>query len=123
MAPSKKKAASIDAYISDQPKEVQARLRKIRQVIRQTAPGCVETISYGIPTMDLNGRHLVHFAAFKNHIGFFPTESGVAAFKGELADHRTSRGTIQLPQDRPIPLDLVRRIVKFRVDEVMGKGR
>ncbi len=117
MAMSRREFKTVDEYIASFPKNVQSILQELRQVIRDLAPNAEETISYGIPTFDLNGRHLVHFAAFKNHVSFFPTSSGIAAFKKELSVYKTSRGTVQFPLDKPIPFDLVKRIVKFRVKE------
>ncbi len=108
--------ATIDDYIADFPKDVQARLNKIRQVIGKAAPKASETISYRMPTFKLNG-NLVHFAAFKEHIGFYPTPSAISAFEKELAPYHTSKGAIQFPYDKPIPYELIENIVKFRVKE------
>ena len=117
------KFTSIDDYIRSQPKEVRPTLNKLRRTIHQAAPGAEEAISYQIPTFKLNG-NLVHFAAFGDHISFFPTSSGVAAFKKELASFSTSKGTIRFPMDRPIPFDLIGKIVGFRVKENTGmKGK
>jgi len=122
----KKPAGNIDEYIAQFPGDVQEKLREIRQAIREEAPEAEETISYGIPAFRQNGI-LVYFAAFRDHLSFFPTSSGVAAFRGELAGYHTSRGTIRFPLGTPTPLDLVRKIVRFRVREdrekVAGKGR
>lgn len=107
---------TIDEYISSFPEDVQALLEKMRSAIKESAPEAEETISYRIPTFRLNG-NLVHFAAFKNHIGFYPTSSGIGAFKKELSMYKVSRGTVQFPKDKPIPFDLVRKIVRFRVKE------
>ena len=111
---------TIDDYISGFPGEVQVLLTKIRQTVRKAAPGAVEAIVYRIPTFRLNG-NLVHFAAFKKHIGFFPTPSGIENFRKELAPYATSKGAIQFPLDRPIPYALIGRIVKFRVKENLAK--
>jgi uncharacterized protein YdhG (YjbR/CyaY superfamily) len=109
---------TIDEYIARFPKNVRGILEELRRVIKETAPAVEETISYGIPTLDLNGRHLVHFAAYKHHIGFYPGgASGIEAFKKELSPYKTSKGTVQFPLDKPIPFDLVKKIVKFRVKE------
>ena len=110
------KAETIDEYISMYPDNIQAILKKLRQIVREAAPKAEETISYQIPTFKLNG-NLVHFAAFKDHISFFPTSSGRIAFKKELSKYKGGRGTIQFPLDKPIPYALVKRIVKFRVKE------
>jgi uncharacterized protein YdhG (YjbR/CyaY superfamily) len=114
---------TIDEYIEAAPKEAQKSLEKLRQTIKKTAPGAEETISYRMPAFRLNGKILVYFAAFKNHIGFFPTASGVAAFKKELLDYKISKGTIQLPLTETIPWDLVKRIVKFKVEENLKKKK
>ncbi len=111
-------ASQIDEYISKFPKEVQLILERIRKVIRESAPNAEETIRYRIPTFDMEGKHLVHFAAFANHIGFFPTSSPMEAFKKELSEYKTSKGTVQFPLDKPIPFELIKRIVKFRVKEI-----
>ncbi len=112
---------SIDEYISRFPKDIQLILVKFRQVIKKSAPKAIETISYGIPTFDINGKHLVFFAAFKKHIGFFPTPSVIDNFKDELSEYKTSKGTIQFPLDKPIPFDLIKKIVKYRVEENESK--
>jgi uncharacterized protein YdhG (YjbR/CyaY superfamily) len=115
-------AKSIDEYIAEFPREVQAVLEEVRAVIRGAAPEAEETISYAIPTFDLNGRHLVHFAGYKKHIGFYPVPGGVdEAFKEEMEPYKRGRGTLQFPLGRPMPLDLVRRIVEFRVQEEADK--
>ena len=120
MSSSNKSFKTIDEYISTFPRKVQVVLEELRQAIRKSAPEAEETISYGIPTFDLNGFHLVHFAAYKNHIGFYPTSSGITAFKKELSLFKTSKGTVQFPLNEPIPFDLVKRIVRFRVKENMS---
>lgn len=114
------KSSTIDEYVSTFPPEQQRALEEMRALIAAMAPDAVETISYSMPTFDLNGRHLVHFAGYNKHTGFYPTASGVEAFLEELAGYKISRGAIQFPLDQPLPLDLIRRIVQFRVDEVEG---
>jgi uncharacterized protein YdhG (YjbR/CyaY superfamily) len=111
-------AKSIDAYIAEFPAEVQKVLQEMRSLIAAAAPGATETISYAIPTFDLNGGHLVHFAAFKHHVGFYPTSSGITAFEEELKPYKSAKGSVQFPLGRPLPKDLIRRIVQFRVREV-----
>ncbi|HVP89812.1 MAG TPA: DUF1801 domain-containing protein [Terriglobales bacterium] len=111
---------TIDEYIASFPADIRRTLRGLRATIRAAAPGAGEKISYGIPTFTLNG-NLVHFAAFEKHISFFPTSSGVRAFRRELAAHDLSKGTIRFPLGRPLPLGLVRRIVRFRVAESTAK--
>jgi len=115
----KSEASTIDEYIARFPDDVQLILEKMRQTIGEVAPDAEEAISYKIPTFKLNG-NLVHFAAFKDHIGFFPTSSGREVFS-ELSKYKGGRGTVQFPLDEPIPYDLVRKIVKFRVKENQGK--
>jgi uncharacterized protein YdhG (YjbR/CyaY superfamily) len=118
----KKVYSTIDEYIATFPKDIQVILEAVREAIRESASGFEERISYGIPTFDLNGKHLVYFAAYKNHIGFYPTSSGVKAFKKELSKYEISKGTIRFPIGSPIPLDLIKRIVKFRVKENIDKS-
>jgi uncharacterized protein YdhG (YjbR/CyaY superfamily) len=115
-----KQIQTIDEYIEQFPGEIQDILQKLRQVIRESAPEAKEAISYRIPTFKLNG-NLVHFAAFKDHISFFPTSSGIAAFKRELSAFKTSKGTVRFPLGTPIPYDLVKKIVKLRVRENLAK--
>lgn len=114
-------APSIDAYIAEFPPEVQRSLEQMRQLVREMAPEATETIAYAIPTFDLNGKHLVHFAAFKNHVGLYPTPSGMVAFADELATYKSGKGSAQFPLGEPLPMDLIRRIVEFRIAEVTGK--
>lgn len=109
-------AASVDEYIQRFRPEVQAILRKVRKAIRERAPSAVERISYQMPAYSLNGI-LVYFAAFQEHVGFYPTSSGVAAFESELTGYVHGKGSIQFPLDEPMPLDLIRRMVDFRVAE------
>lgn len=113
--------ANIDTYIATFPHEVQAILEKLRQTIRKAAPAATEKISYQMPTFYLNG-NLVHFAAYKDHIGFYPAPSGIVAFEAELSEYKTSKGAIQFPIDKPLPLALVKKIVAFRVDENLAKA-
>jgi uncharacterized protein YdhG (YjbR/CyaY superfamily) len=108
--------ATIDEYIKQFPIEIQEKLQKVRATIHSVAPEATETINYQIPTFKYNG-NLVHFAAFKKHIGFFPTSSGVAAFEDELRDYVHSKGSIQFPFNKPIPFSLIKRITKYRVKE------
>lgn len=110
------KALSIDAYILNAPSEIQEKLVTLRKVIKESAPDAVEKISWQMPTFALHG-NLVHFAAHKNHIGFYPGSSGVEAFKKELTEYKWSKGAIQFPNDKPLPYDLIGKIVKFRVSE------
>jgi uncharacterized protein YdhG (YjbR/CyaY superfamily) len=118
----KAKFDNIDEYIALFPAEIQVLLQKIREAIKKSAPEAEEVISYGMPTFKQNG-NLVHFAAFKDHIGFFPTPSGVVAFKKELEPYSTSKGTIRFPMDKPIPFALIKKIVEFRVRENLSKKK
>lgn len=112
----KKSYNTIDEYISAFPEEVQTLLLKIRNVIKEIAPEAEEKISYQMPAFFQNGV-LVYFGAFKDHIGFFPTGNGIEAFLDELSEYKTSKGTIQFPYGKPIPYDLIKRIVLYRVKE------
>jgi uncharacterized protein YdhG (YjbR/CyaY superfamily) len=115
------KDITIDDYISRFPEGVQNLLQKLRTVIKKAAPDAYETINYGIPTFKLGG-NLVHFAAFKNHIGFYPTPSAIEVFKNELAPYDVSKGTVKFPLGKPIPFELVEEIVKYRVNEIIHKN-
>jgi uncharacterized protein YdhG (YjbR/CyaY superfamily) len=108
--------ASIDDYISTFTPEVQEKLETLRKVINESAPEAEEKISYQMPTFALHG-NLVHFAAYKNHIGFYPAASGIEAFKHELSEYKGAKGSIQFPIDKPIPYQLISRIVKYRIAE------
>ena len=112
---------NIDEYITGFPADIQAILQKIRRTIHEAAPEAVETISYQMPTFKLKG-NLVHFAAWKTHIGFYPTPSGITHFAAELAPYEKSKGTVHFPLDRPIPYDLIRKIVLVRVKENLEKA-
>lgn len=116
----KETAKTIDEYISAHPDEIRVILEKMRQTIRKAAPEAVETISYQMPAFKLNGKSLVYFAAFKNHIGFYPTPSGMQAFEKELSCYKKGKGSVQFPLDKPIPYDLVEKIVAFRAKENMS---
>jgi uncharacterized protein YdhG (YjbR/CyaY superfamily) len=110
----RKAASDINEYIARYPDNVQKILQKIRMTIRKAAPGAEEAIKYQIPTFTLNG-NLIHFAAYKNHIGFYPAPRGAQAFKSELSRYEGGKGTVRFPLDEPIPVALISRIVKFRV--------
>jgi uncharacterized protein YdhG (YjbR/CyaY superfamily) len=114
---------SIDEYIAAFPADVQKILEEVRAVIKAAAPKAEEKISYQIPTFTLNGGNLVHFGAFKNHIGFYPTSSGTQAFQKELSVYKGAKGSVQFPLDKPMPLKLIRKIVKFRVAESSKKDK
>jgi uncharacterized protein YdhG (YjbR/CyaY superfamily) len=122
MPPDRSVPGTIDEYISGFPPDVQELLHNVRKTIHEAAPDAEEAISYQIPTFKLNG-NLVHFAGFKSHIGFYPTPSGTKMFQDELAPYKLGKGSIRFPLDQPIPYDLIRRIVKFRVSENSQKGK
>lgn len=113
---------NIDEYISNFPAEIQILLEQVRATIKKAAPEAKEAIKYGMPTFVLNG-NLVHFAAFKNHIGFYPVPTGIEAFKKELSVYKGGKGSVKFPLDKPMPLDLIIKIVKFRVKENLEKAR
>ena len=112
---------SIDEYIATFPEEIQKILEELRATIKAAAPNAEEIISYQIPTFALKG-NLVHFAAWKKHIGFYPTSSGTQAFKNELSLYENSKGSVKFPIDKPLPLDLISKIVRFRVAENLKKA-
>lgn len=111
---------TIDEYINTFPEDVRQILSELRKAIKEAAPQAEETINYQMPTFTLNG-NLVHFAAFKNHIGFYPTPTGIEAFKKELAPYKGAKGSVQFPIDQPLPLPLIRKIVAYRVKENLEK--
>lgn len=110
----------IDLYIANFPAKIQTLLEEMRTTIHKAAPEATEAFSYQMPTFKLNG-NLVHFAAFKKHIGFYPVPSGLEAFKEELSAYKGGKGSVQFPLDQPLPLALVTKIVKFRVAENLAK--
>jgi uncharacterized protein YdhG (YjbR/CyaY superfamily) len=114
------KLNNVDDYIASFPVETQELLTQIRNTIKKMVPQAEETISYSMPTFKLNG-NLVYYAAFKNHIGFYALPQGNEAFKKELQEYKTGKGSIQFPIDKPLPLDLIKRIVEFRVKENLEK--
>ncbi|PSL07279.1 iron chaperone [Cecembia rubra] len=107
---------TIDDYINAFPSETKRILQKIRETVREAAPEATESINYGIPTFKMHG-NLVHFAAYKKHIGFYPAPSGIEAFKKEVESFKTGKGTLQFPLDKPIPYNLISDIVQFRLEE------
>jgi uncharacterized protein YdhG (YjbR/CyaY superfamily) len=121
METNRKVQENIDEYIAGFPKDTQVILEKIRKTIHEAAPGVEESISYQMPAFKLNG-HLVYFGAFKKHIGFYPIPSGIEKFKTELSIYEQGKGSVQFPLDKPIPYDLIDRIVKYRVEENMKKS-
>ena len=113
---------TIDEYIAGFPRDVQAVLQKVRAAIKKAAPDADETIKYQIPTFTLNG-NLVHFGGYKTHIGFYPTPNAIAKFQKELSRYEGAKGTVRFPLDKPIPYDLITRIVKFRVQESQATAK
>ncbi len=112
---------SIDAYIAAQPEPVQERLQTLRETVKAAAPQAKEKISYNMPAFELHG-NLVYFGAAKSHIGFYPTPSAIKAFKDDLAAFHSAAGSVQFPFDQPLPLDLITKMVKFRVEENLAKA-
>lgn len=119
MNPPKKKFETIDEYIKEFSPEIQKILLIIKLIIRDLAPNAEETISYQIPTFKLNKKNLVHFAAFKKHIGFYPIPSGIEAFKEELSLYESGKGSVKFPLSNPIPFDLIKKMVEFRIKEIL----
>ncbi len=122
MQPKQAIPKNIDEYIAACPAEIQGKLQELRATIRKAAPDAEETISYKMPTFKLNG-NLVYFAAFENHIGFYPIPTGIKAFEKELSVYKQGKGSVQFPLDKPLPLKLVTRIVKFRAKENLAKAK
>jgi len=120
MNPEKKQFKNIDEYISDFSVEIRILLEEIRATIKNEVPEAEEVISYQMPAFKYHGI-LVYFAAFKNHIGFYPASSGIEMFKNELSEYKTSKGAVQFPYNKPIPFNLIAKIVKFRKDENLAK--
>lgn len=114
--------ATIDEYIQSFPEHARQKLVELRNLVRKQAPQAQEKISYQIPTFFLNG-NLVHFAAYENHIGFYPTSSGIRAFKSKLSKYKNAKGSVQFPMDEPLPVELIKQMVKFRVAENLRKER
>ncbi len=121
MTPMPQRGKTIDEYISTFPEDIQHLLQKMRETIKNVEPQFEETISYGIPTFRLNGKNVVHFGGYPTHIGFYPAPMGIEAFKKELADYGSGKGTVRFELGRPIPYELVEKIVKYRVKQVNGK--
>ena len=113
---------SIDEYIAEFPAETQEGLKELRALIRAAAPDATETISYAMPTFDLNGKHMVHLAGFAHHAGLYPMPSGIEAFKDELEPYKNAKGSVQFPLGKPMPWDLIRRIVEYRIGENTRKA-
>lgn len=118
-----KKIKNIDEYIEFYPREVQKKLKLLRSTIKKLLGSGGEAIAYGMPTYKVGSKNLVHFAAFKNHIGFYPAPSGVSKFKNDLLKYKTSKGAAQFPLDGEIPIKLIEKIVKFRLKELNSKNK
>ncbi|MDQ2690485.1 MAG: DUF1801 domain-containing protein [Chloroflexota bacterium] len=116
MMPASRQFKTIDEYINTLPEDVRRILNELRQTIKEAAPEAEETINYQMPTFTLNG-NLVHFAAFENHIGFYPTPTGIEAFREELSNYKGAKGSVQFPIHEPLPFSLIRKIVEYRVKE------
>ena len=113
--------SAIDDHIARSTPGTRAALEEVRRLIRAIAPDATETISYGVPTFDLRGKHLVHFAGYARHIGFYPGADGIAAFAEELKPYKSAKGSVQFTLGRPLPADLIRRMVEFRVRALTGE--
>lgn len=122
MSDTKKSPTTVEEYIQEFPKEVQEIIQKIRAIVKEEAPEVQEKISYGMPTFSYKGV-LVHFAAYKNHIGFYPTPSGVVNFEEQLKPYKHAKGSAKFPLSKPIPYDLIRQIVKVRLEENVTKAK
>ncbi len=114
------KPANVKAYIQTFPTDVQQMLQTVRRTIREFAPDAVESIAYGMPAFKLKGKPLAYFGGYKNHIGFYATPNGHSAFVEELSKYKQGKGSVQFPLDEPMPLDLIERIVRFRVEQISG---
>ncbi|MDR1918785.1 MAG: DUF1801 domain-containing protein [Tannerellaceae bacterium] len=115
----KQKVDSVDEYIAGFPENVQVLLRQVRALIRQVAPAATEGIGWGMPAYKLKGKPLVYFAGHKKHLGFYPIPSGIEAFKEELSPYgQSGKGSVQFPYNKPLPLDLIKRIVEYRITEI-----
>jgi len=117
-----KKGGNIDSYIAGFPLQIRKKLEEMRMIVRKAAPQAEETINYGVPTLVLSG-NLVHFGGFKNHVGFYPAPSGIEAFKKELSVYEGAKGSVKFPVDKPLPVALITKIVKFRVKENLEKAK
>ncbi len=117
-----KSPTTVDDYLKNQPPAVRRRLKEIRTIVREAAPDANEKISYRMPAFFLHG-FIVYFAAFKKHIGFYPGASGIASFRDEIRGFKSAKGSVQFPHDRPLPVELIRKIVKYRVSENLRKAK
>lgn len=113
---------AVDQYIQKYDEETQKKLNTIRETALELAPNATEWICMGIPTLDLNGKWLLHFAAYKKHIGFYPDPETIEAFKSQLKDYKISKGTIQFPLNKPLPMDLIREMIVYRVQSLQNEN-
>ena len=113
------KPTNVDEYIASFSKDIQSLLQEVRMTIRKAAPGALEMISYGIVAFKFHGKPLVYFAGFKNHIGFYPTPTGIEEFEKELSVYKQGKGSVQFPLDKPMPLKLISKIVKYRMNKIL----
>ena len=113
------KPTNVDEYIASFSKDIQSLLQEVRMTIRKAAPGALEMISYGIVAFKFHGKPLVYFAGFKNHIGFYPTPTGIEEFEKELSVYKQGKGSVQFPLDKPMPLKLIGKIVKYRMNKIL----
>ncbi len=113
-----RRSQAIDDYIAPFPAEVRERMDMIREAIHELVPAASEKISYQMPTFVVNKKNFVHFAGYDHHVGFYPTPSGISAFSEELSQYKNAKGSVQFPHDRPLPIDLIRRIIVYRRDEM-----
>ena len=114
---------NVDEYIKSFPAETRKKLEQVRKIIMKAAPGAEESMSYGMPAYKINKKPLVYFAGYNNHIGFYATPSGHAAFADELSKYKQGKGSVQFPLDEPLPLDLIKQITLFRVQENLAKSK
>jgi uncharacterized protein YdhG (YjbR/CyaY superfamily) len=113
----------VDDYLASLRPEFQSKMEDIRAMVKEIAPDAVEKIAYGMPAFHLNNRPLLYYSAFKNHIGFYPIPTGIEAFKEELSAFKQGKGSVQFPINKPLPMDLIRRIVEFRIKENLGAAK
>ena len=123
MTPTGGEPGVVDAYVAGFSEPTRSVLAELRDLVRAAIPGATETMAYGIPTFDLHGKHVVHVAGYAGHVGLYPTPNGMEAFEKELAPYRSGKGTARFPLDAPLPIELIRRIVAFRVGEVEAAAK
>ena len=123
MTPGGAEPSVVDAYVAGFPEPTRSVLAELRSLVRAAIPSATETMAYGIPTFDLYGKHVLHVAGYARHVGLYPTPSGMEAFEAELAPFRSGKGTARFPLDAPLPTELIRRIVAFRVGEVEAAAK